>query len=124
MIGVGLILKPPSGDYDVFLEHLGKIIMIVISKCKNIIICGDLNIDKLNNKDIRNKKLNDLFNSFELLSLVTVPTRVVTTIRGTSATSIDYVVTNIKIISVKYLILVPRITSPSHLLEKIIEKYM
>ena len=88
--------RPPSGDYDVFLEHLGKIIMIAISKCKNIIICGDLFIDKLNSKDIRNKKLNDLFNSFELLSLVTVPTRVVTTIRGTSATSIDYVVTNIK----------------------------
>ncbi|KAJ8975225.1 hypothetical protein NQ317_002633, partial [Molorchus minor] len=78
----------PSGNFDLFIFKLkiGIILKHAVSKFQNVIVCGDLN----------NKKLHDLINSYQLISLVDQPTRIATNPNGTiSSTSLDYIITNI-----------------------------
>jgi exonuclease III len=78
------IYRPPAGNFSTFLLHLETVLMQLNSNTTNLIICGDININYL--QDSRNKSLlNSLLDSYNLHSAVTFPTR----ISNNSSTSID-----------------------------------
>ncbi|KAG5870945.1 hypothetical protein JTB14_023581 [Gonioctena quinquepunctata] len=90
------IYRPPDGDIKLFFTILDQILQYSNEKFEKTIVCGDLNI-KMDNKvnNINYKKLIDIMECYELKSMVNEHTRVVTTTRGTSCSSIDYIMTNI-----------------------------
>lgn len=88
------VYRPPDGDIQIFFESLEEVIAYAVGNFKFIFLTGDLNVDRLV-PSMNNKILDDLFCSYGLKSLVDRPTRVITTVRGTSSTSIDYMVTNL-----------------------------
>ena len=78
------ICRPPAGNFTTFLLHLESAITQPYSNTKNLIICGDINVNYL--QDSRNKSLlNSLLASFNLHSAVNFPTR----INSKSSTIID-----------------------------------
>lgn len=89
-----IVYRPTSGNKEEFLDIFSGLLNKVVSKFENIIICGDLNIDKVY-VDKYFKTLSDTLHSFQLYSLVNTPTRIFTDINGrTSVSSLDYVVSN------------------------------
>lgn len=85
------IYRSPAGKFNVFTDQLASLLNRVLLVCKKVIICGDLNVDKLKVKDRENLILHDLFGSYGLVSLIDRPTR----IYKNSRTAIDYLVTNL-----------------------------
>jgi len=80
------IYRPPAGNFKTFLLHLESAITQLYSNTMNLIICGDINVNYL--QDSRNKSLlNSLLASFNLHSAVNFPTR----INRKSSTIIDNV---------------------------------
>ena len=78
------IYRPPAGNFTTSLLHLESAITQLYSNIKNLIICGDINVNYL--QDSRNKSLlNSLLASFNLHSAVNFPTR----INSKSSTIID-----------------------------------
>lgn len=88
------IYRPPNGDLDIFFENLTIALNYVVNKYDFVLLCGDLNINLLDNS-LTTKILCDLFDSFQLNKTTCEPTRIFRNIHGhMSATSIDYAVTN------------------------------
>lgn len=87
------IYRPPSGDFEEFIQSLSQILTRASTKCETLAVCGDFNIDQ-NSNNRNTKMLLDIFCSFNLTSLVHEPTRIFSTIHNTTYTTIDYVVTN------------------------------
>lgn len=83
------IYRAPSGDIEYFFKSLDQLMRNLKSDYSKTIICGDFNIDWLPN-DSSKTRLCDFFNSHNLFSLNTSPTRVT----SHSASCIDYVATN------------------------------
>jgi len=80
------IYRPPGGNFTTFLLHLESAITQLYSNTMNLIICGDINVNYL--QDSRNKSLlNSLLASFNPYSAVNFPTR----INSKSSTIIDNV---------------------------------
>jgi exonuclease III len=78
------IYRPPAGNFTTFLLHLESILTQLYTDTSNVIICGDINVNYL--QDSRNKSLlNSLLASFNLHSAVNFPTR----ISNSSLTTID-----------------------------------
>ena len=78
------IYRPPAGNFTAFLLHLESVLTQLYSNTINLIICGDINVNYL--QDSRNKfLLNSLLASFNLHSAVNFPTR----ISNSSSTTID-----------------------------------
>ena len=78
------IYGPPAGNFTTFLLHLESALTQLYSNTMNLIICGDINVNYL--QDLRNKSLlNSLLASFNLHSAVSFPTR----ISSKSSTIID-----------------------------------
>jgi len=78
------IYRPPMGNFTTFLMHLEAILTQLHINAGNLIVCGDINVNYL--QDSRNKSLlNSLLASFNLYSAANFPTR----ISNISSTTID-----------------------------------
>jgi exonuclease III len=78
------IYRSPYGNFDCFLQNLDSTLQTLYSASRNIIICGDINIDYLAESERKNQ-LDNLLLSYNLTSIITFPTR----LQNTSATAID-----------------------------------
>lgn len=88
-ICVVLCYRSPSGDYDVFLDCLNRLLFKIVNVKCQIILGGDFNINFRNDS----RQLRCLFNvmsTFNLVHCVYLPTRV----QAFSETTIDNVFTN------------------------------
>nr|CAI5862359.1 unnamed protein product [Callosobruchus analis] len=74
---IGLVIisvyRPPSGNLEVFLEIIENILTLV-SKHSNVVVAGDFNIH-FNYANSQRDRLIDLFDSFNFLKTIHVPTR-------------------------------------------------
>ena len=69
------IYRPPTGNYTTFLSHLELNLSQIYTNTTNLIICGDINVDYL--QDTRSKSLlNSLLASYNLHSAVNFLTRI------------------------------------------------
>ena len=95
------IYRPPNGNINTFIYRLTLILNNCFSCFKNVIICGDMNIDHLNLKKNPEKEKEknlfiDLLNSYELSFKNNEPTTVFSGINNiVSISQIDYFATNI-----------------------------
>lgn len=90
------VYRSPTGSIDAFIACLSDIVGDIVSGgLTTIIICGDFNIDNLKFSCHRSY-LYDVFNSYNLRSLINSPTRVAHRVDGvTTCSGLDYMVTNI-----------------------------
>lgn len=87
------IYRFPGADLDLFFEKLEETVLLCLSKTSKtgqVILCGDLNINFLSN-NTNKQRLTDLISSF---GIQVVNTSVPTRITATSATAIDYILTD------------------------------
>lgn len=91
------VYRSQMGDVNAFIAALSDIVGGIISRgCSTLILCGDFNIDSLVKSPDRTI-LFDVFNSYNLTSLINEPTRVACRADGVmSASGLDYLVTNIQ----------------------------
>jgi exonuclease III len=83
------VYRSPTGNFLLFLSTLDSILGKLFTNSLNIVICGDLNINYL--EDSTNKlKLDSLLASYNLHSTVDIPTR----ITNSSSTTIDNIFIN------------------------------
>jgi exonuclease III len=80
------IYRPPSGNFSNFLKQLENILYSLFKPKNDLIICGDLNVNYLEVSN-RVKQLNTLLKTFNLVNVITFPTR----IYGHTTSSIDNV---------------------------------
>lgn len=78
------IYRPPSANYDSFESSMEEVLRKVCATSKRVIVCGDFNINILEDSQSTIRFLN-LFKSFNLHHLFNEPTRVT----PTSATCLD-----------------------------------
>lgn len=94
-VGVISAYRPPSGSFQVFLSKISYLLQHSQSIVDCIFLCGDFNIDFLNNGCRLKPLLIDLFNCFNLNITNSEPTRVFVDRNGhMSATKVDYLLTN------------------------------
>ena len=78
------VYRPPTGNFLYFFSSIETVLNQLYTNSINIIICGDININYLNNTN--NKlQLDSLVASYGLYSIVDFPTR----INNCSSTAID-----------------------------------
>jgi hypothetical protein len=83
------VYRSPTGNFLLFLSTLDSILTRLFTNSLNIVICGDFNINYL--EDSTNKlKLDTLLASYNLHSTVDFPTR----ITNSSSTAIDNIFIN------------------------------
>lgn len=70
------VYRSPSGNFHLFLENLDALLCYLSDRGKQIIICGDFNVDSLKECNRKND-LEVLLGSFNLTSVIDFPTRVV-----------------------------------------------
>ena len=78
------VYRPPTGNFSYFLSSLEAILNQLYTNYINIIICGDISINYLNNTNNKHQ-LDSLLASYILYSIVDFPTR----INNCSSTAID-----------------------------------
>lgn len=83
------VYRPPSADYNLFESVIDEVLSSIFRTPKNIIVCGDFNINLLENSPFCGRLLNT-FKSFNLVNVFCEPTR----ITATSATCIDNIFSN------------------------------
>lgn len=93
-ICIAVLYRSPNGNYDVFQKQFASFLSFINTNFRHSIICGDLNVDSLKNTRESNQ-LNDLLKSYQLLSLINQPTRIVRQSSGLSCSAIDYIITNL-----------------------------
>jgi hypothetical protein len=76
------IYRAPADNYDLFLDKLELILQKNLKKYVNLILCGDFNVNYMNNCN-KKVKLDDMLGSYNLKSIITFPTRM-----GTNSTTI------------------------------------
>jgi exonuclease III len=69
------IYRAPAGNYDLFLDKLELILQKILKKYVNLILCGDFNVNYMNNCN-KKVKLDDILGSYNLKSIITFPTRI------------------------------------------------
>lgn len=90
-ISIFAIYRSPNyNNYKLFFQQLQLSLKKIISKTQYFVICGDMNINVLEQNSITNK-LKYFLNSFGVKRLVNTPTR----ITGNSSMSIDNIITNL-----------------------------
>lgn len=87
------VYRPPTANFHNFIKILSDIFAIATNLSRNIILCGDLNVNALG-QTLEKKILFDVFDSFNLRSLIDCPTRECIFQNKHVSTAIDYVVTN------------------------------
>ena len=83
------VYRSPNGNITYFLDKLEIVMDKLYSNTTNIILCGDFNINYLNNNKNR-QTLNSLLTSYSLYSVIDFPTRT----NNSTTTSIDNVFIN------------------------------
>ena len=88
---VGCVYRPPGGNIDMYLDEMSSLLEYIqgIYPNAHILVSGDYNINLLK-RDCASSDWSALMSSYNLLPLVTRPTRVT----GSSATLIDNIFTN------------------------------
>jgi hypothetical protein len=84
------VYRAPTGNCLHFLNSLEVILNRIHTRSIKIILCGDININYLDDTGSNKPRLNTLLASYHLSSIVNFPTRV----SGTSATAIDNIFIN------------------------------
>jgi exonuclease III len=69
------VYRSPVGNFTNFLEKLDMILQKLFKERCNMIICGDINVNYLN-EDNKKRQLDIVLQSYNLTSIVTFPTRV------------------------------------------------
>jgi len=88
---IGAIYKPPCAAFDAFVDELGgAIYSLNLNSSAECIVCGDFNINILNDDNYSNTFLTTM-NSLSLVPVITTPTR----ITDNSATLIDNIFTTL-----------------------------
>jgi exonuclease III len=80
------VYRAPTSDFDLFLNKLESIIDYLYKPTAEFVICGNININYLT-ESYHKKCQNSLLESFNLMSIVSFPTR----IQNYSNTAIDNV---------------------------------
>jgi hypothetical protein len=80
------IYRSPSGNFTNFINQLENIVHSLYNPKNDLIICRDMNVNFLEESS-RVKQLNALLKTFNLVTVVTFPTRIC----GHTSTSIDNV---------------------------------
>ena len=78
------LYRAPSGNFSSFSIKLDTILQSLYTPMLHFIVCGDININYLNESENKNQ-LDNLLLSYNLTSTINFPTRV----QNTSATAID-----------------------------------
>ena len=81
--------RSPAGDTDCFLNNLEEALSHIYNNTVDIILCGDFNINYLNDNQDK-QALNPLLTSYSLYSIIDFPTRIC----NTSQTIIDSIFIN------------------------------
>uniref|UniRef100_A0A1Y1LAR2 Reverse transcriptase domain-containing protein n=1 Tax=Photinus pyralis TaxID=7054 RepID=A0A1Y1LAR2_PHOPY len=84
------VYRSPSGNINLFFECLYSLLDSIICLNSDVILCGDFNINLLDNTTDKNEFVN-LLTSYNLKATISTPTRVT----STTATLIDNVFTNL-----------------------------
>lgn len=84
------VYRPPSSVYDCFESIMDDVLQKLGKLGKNIIVCGDLNVNLLEDSS-NSLKIKNLFQSYNLNHLFLEPTR----ITATSSTCLDNIFTDI-----------------------------
>jgi exonuclease III len=79
-----MIYRSPSGNFSHYMIHLEQIVQSLCNSKLDVIICGDININYLEELN-RVKQLNTILKTYNLINTVTFPTRIGKTI----STAID-----------------------------------
>jgi exonuclease III len=79
------VYRSPTGNVSCFLNNLEFIRTRIYTNLSNIILCGDINVNYLDDGDTNKLTLDSLLASYNLCSTVNFPTRVT----NTSATATD-----------------------------------
>jgi exonuclease III len=82
------LYRAPSGDFLEFIKRLDAILKCLYSPKSEFIICGDININYLNENDHK-QKINPFLKTYNLSHTVNFPTRV----QNSSSTAIDNIFT-------------------------------
>jgi exonuclease III len=69
------IYRGTKGDFDLFLNKLESILDYLYKPAAEFVICGDININYLT-ESYHKQCLNSLLASFNLISIVNIPTRI------------------------------------------------
>jgi endonuclease/exonuclease/phosphatase (EEP) superfamily protein YafD len=86
------IYRSPIGNFNFFLKQLESILNKIFKLSADIILCGDFNINHLDETH-KKKLLESLLASYNLFSTVKFPTRIC----NTSITTIDNIYVNTKV---------------------------
>ena len=86
---VGCIYRAPNGQFDIFLDKLELIIQKLMRTNKTFVLCGDWNVDMLQESSNK-KELVGLLQRYNLINTIESPTR----ITKNSSTLIDLTVIN------------------------------
>jgi len=78
------VYRAPTGNFNLFLKRLDKILKSFYRAVSKLILCGDINVDYLA-EDEKNRQLNAMLLTYNLVSIVHFPTRT----QGSSSTAID-----------------------------------
>ena len=88
---IGVVYRPPNGQYGIFKNHLKSIIKKVNQEKKILCVAGDFNINALTYDTYpKTKSFFDMLFKHNIISVINRPTRVT----RTSATAIDNIFTN------------------------------
>ena len=91
---IGNLYRPPNGDVDKFLEYIEQCLGTMNLGNKDLIICGDVNIDVLDKANISTKKLTEFITQTGLSNYIKAPTRY----SSTRNSCIDHIYSNSDII--------------------------
>lgn len=86
----GIYRSPNYYNYKLFFQKLQIFPGKLMNKNQNFVICGDMNINVLEQNSITNI-LKDVLNSFGVRLLINTPTRII----KNSSMSIDNIITNL-----------------------------
>ena len=88
------VYRPPSGNLDTFFDVANDFLRFCMEKNSNIVFCGDLNINFLQDSNEK-RLLLDFFNNFNLSETSLEPTRIyINKNSRTSSSKIDYLAVN------------------------------
>lgn len=89
------IYRSPTGSLDVFFEKLNNVVVYCQKMAVRVFICGDFNIDFLNNSSDK-QSLCDFMQNFNLVCISKEPTRICVNRHGReTSTKIDYILSNV-----------------------------
>ena len=72
---IGNLYRPPQGDIDSFIRYLETVFDIIEINNVELFLMGDFNIDFMDKKDFKCKKLLELMKPLDLRQLIKEPTR-------------------------------------------------